>query len=346
MHDDKIKIGFICAGGNTKLKHIPGFQKIEGVELVSVANRSIESGQKISDEFGIPNVYANWQELLEADDCDAICIGTWPYLHSTLVLESLANEKHVLTEARMAMNASQAHEMLAASFAHPNLVSQIVPAPHTLKLDQTIQDLIQNGYLGELISVELNLHEGNFVDRNSNLHWRHNRDLSGFNIMQLGIWYEAMMRWVGPAESVIALTKTHVKYRKDENEKSHHITIPDHIEILAELASGPTARLRLSTVLGHAPSNNVWIYGTDATLMIEAETMTLFGGSKKDSKLKKIEIPEDKQGSWRVEEEFINAIRGIEPVTHTNFYDGVRYMEFTEAVTRSSQTGMKINLPL
>ena len=250
MHDDKIKIGFIGAGGNTKLKHIPGFQKIEGVELVSVANRSIESGQKISDEFGIPNVYANWQELLEADDCDAICIGTWPYLHSTLVLESLANEKHVLTEARMAMNASQAHEMLAASFAHPNLVSQIVPAPHTLKLDQTIQDLIQNGYLGELISVELNLHEGNFVDRNSNLHWRHNRDLSGFNIMQLGIWYEAMMRWVGPAESVIALTKTHVKYRKDENEKSHHITIPDHIEILAELASGPTARLRLSTVLG------------------------------------------------------------------------------------------------
>ena len=42
MHDDKIKIGFIGAGGNTKLKHIPGFQKIEGVELVSVANRSIE----------------------------------------------------------------------------------------------------------------------------------------------------------------------------------------------------------------------------------------------------------------------------------------------------------------
>ena len=208
MPENKIRVGFIGAGGNTKLKHIPGFQKIEGVELVSVANRSLESGQKISAEFGIPNVYSNWQELLEADDCDAICIGTWPYLHSTLVLESLANEKHVLTEARMAMNAPQAHEMLAASHDHPNLVAQIVPAPHTLKLDETIQDLIQNGYLGELISVELNLHEGNFIDRHSPLHWRHNRDLSGFNIMQLGIWYEAMMRWIGPASSVIALTKT------------------------------------------------------------------------------------------------------------------------------------------
>ena len=44
-------------------------------------------------------------------------------------------------------------------------------------------------------------------------------------------------------------------------------------------------------------------------------------------------------------EEFINAIRGKEDITHTNFQDGVRYMEFTEAVTRSTQTGEKILLP-
>ena len=50
-------------------------------------------------------------------------------------------------------------------------------------------------------------------------------------------------------------------------------------------------------------------------------------------------------GTWRVEEEFINAIRGIEQITHTSFQDGVRYMEFTEAVTRSAQSGEKINLP-
>jgi hypothetical protein len=47
-----------------------------------------------------------------------------------------------------------------------------------------------------------------------------------------------------------------------------------------------------------------------------------------------------------VEEEFINAIRGIEPVTHTSFFDGVKYMEFTDAVTMSAQTGQKVQLPL
>ena len=47
-----------------------------------------------------------------------------------------------------------------------------------------------------------------------------------------------------------------------------------------------------------------------------------------------------------MEEEFVNAIRGKEAISHTTFEDGVRYMEFTEAVTRSSQSGEKIYLPL
>jgi predicted dehydrogenase len=57
-------------------------------------------------------------------------------------------------------------------------------------------------------------------------------------------------------------------------------------------------------------------------------------------------IAADKQGKWRVEEEFVNAIRGQEKITHTSFDDGVKYMEFTEAVTRSAQTGQAVSLPL
>jgi predicted dehydrogenase len=57
-------------------------------------------------------------------------------------------------------------------------------------------------------------------------------------------------------------------------------------------------------------------------------------------------IPPEEHGRWRVEEEFINAIRGREKVTRTRFEDGVRYMEFTEAVIRSAQSGQAVNLPL
>ena len=47
---------------------------------------------------------------------------------------------------------------------------------------------------------------------------------------------------------------------------------------------------------------------------------------------------------WRVEEEFVNAIRGREKVTRTTFTDGVLYMEFTDAVTKSAASGQSVEV--
>ncbi len=51
-----LRIGIIGAGSNTRLMHLPGFQKIDGVEVTAVCNRSRESGHKVAAEFGIPTV--------------------------------------------------------------------------------------------------------------------------------------------------------------------------------------------------------------------------------------------------------------------------------------------------
>ena len=47
-----------------------------------------------------------------------------------------------------------------------------------------------------------------------------------------------------------------------------------------------------------------------------------------------------------MEEEFTNAIRGKEEITMVPFETGVHYMEWTEAVIRSAQTGQAIYLPV
>ncbi len=346
MADDTIRIGYVGAGGNTRLRHLPGFAEIDGVESVSVANRSRESSQRVADEFGLSTVYDSWEELIDADDTNAICIGTWPYMHKTLVLASLAAGKHVMTEARMTMNSADAREMLEVSLAYPDLVTQIVPAPHTLRVDNTIKDMISDGYFGDVLSADITVHQGDFVDYDSELHWRHNRDLSGNNIMQMGIWYEAIMRWFGPAAAVSAIGRVTVKQRKGWDGGLAYTTIPDHVEILIEFVSGLVARLRVSTVTGLAPADGVWIFGSEGTVHVDSASMTMKGGRRGDSELSEIDIPVEKQGGWRVEEEFINAIRRLEPITHTNFFDGVRYMEFTDAVTISIQTGERVTLPL
>ena len=47
----------------------------------------------------------------------------------------------------------------------------------------------------------------------------------------------------------------------------------------------------------------------------------------------------------QVEEEFVSAIRGKEVVRRTTFEQGVRYMQFAEAVTHSYQSGCTVRLP-
>ena len=104
--------------------------------------------------------------------------------------------------------------------------------------------------------------------------------------------------------------------------------------------------MRFSSITGLAPDDKVWIFGSKATLMLDINKMDIYIGKKDNPNLSKINIPKEDEGYWRVEEEFINAIMGLEEITHTSFEDGVKYMEFTEAVTKSMQSGKKINLPL
>ena len=341
-----IRVGIVGAGANSRARHIPGFQALEGVDVVGVANRSRESGQRVAGEFGIARVFDDWQQLVQSPEIDAVCIGTWPYVHCPITLAALDAGKHVLTEARMAMDAAEARAMLNASRRHPNLVSQVVPSPFTLKVDTTIREFLSSGYLGALTSVEIRVTGGGFPEFDGPLQWRHDRAVSGYNVMFLGVWYEAMMRWTGPATEVLAMTSATVSRRMDADGLLRSVTIPDHVEVLSRLATGAQAHMAFSAVTGLAPSGDVWLFGTEGTLHLDAGSMRLFGGRRGDDSLTELPVPVEKQQSWRVEEEFVNAIRGLEPVRLTTFEDGTAYMEFTEAVALSARTGRAVHLPL
>ena len=203
MAEEPIRVGLIGAGGNVRNRHIPGFQQVAGCEIVAVANRGIESGQRVADQFHIPRVYAHWQELLADDSINAVCIGTWPYMHRTMTLAALEQGKHVLTEARMASTAHEARDMLAASRRHSDLVCQLTPTSTSYTIDNVLKQMISDGYLGELLSVEMQRLQRDFADVGGDLHWRQDWALSGYNTLNIGASYESVMRWVGRGTRVI-----------------------------------------------------------------------------------------------------------------------------------------------
>lgn len=352
MSVQTIRIGIIGAGTNTRRHHIPGLAKQSGVQIVAVANRSKESGERVAQEFGIGHAATDWTEIVNDDRIDAVCVGTWPNMHAPVTIAALEAGKHVLCEARMAMNAREAHAMLEASRKHPGLTAQIVPAPHTLAYDQTIVDMISGGYIGDLISLDAHVAAGSqFPQWDSAAHWRHNRSFSGNNIMSMGIWYEAIMRWVGPASTVYAVGQSIVKNRRTEDGHRVAMAIPDHIQVSCCMAQGGQMSLTVSAVIGHAPSVSVYIYGTEGTIRLaQSEAagggLQISAGQRGDAALRPVDIDPKKRGGWRVEEEFINAIRGKASVTHTDLVTAVKYMEWTDAVARSACSGETVHLPL
>ncbi|MBL15847.1 MAG: hypothetical protein CL767_01485 [Chloroflexi bacterium] len=345
MAEEAIRVGLIGAGGNVRNRHIPGFQQVNGLEIAAVANRSLESGRTVADQFNIPQVYSGWRELLEDDSINAVCIGTWPYMHRTMTLAALEKGKHVLTEARMACTAQDARDMLDASLKHPELVCQLTPTSTTYKIDNLLKKLIAEGFVGEVLSVEMQALQNRFADFGGDLHWRHDWKMSGYNTLNIGASYESMMRWLGRGNRVMAMAKVHVPYRTDDRGETVSVSIPDHVNILYELANGAQVHMRMSATTGLSTGNQTWIYGTEGTIHVDQQ-QNVFAGRRGDDQLSEVLNSVEEQAHYRVEEQFTNAIRGTEQVDMVPFETGVHYMEWTEAVVRSAQIGQAVYLPL
>src|SRR5262249_720576 len=92
----------------------------------------------------------------------------------------------------------------------------------------------------------------------------------------------------------------------------------------------------------------ITLIGSEGVLYYDILHDRLRGASRRQGQQEKqeIPIPPDKAREWRVEAEFVDAIRSGTPVTMTDFATGVAYMDFTEGVARSARTGEAVGLPL
>jgi predicted dehydrogenase len=347
MTQDELRIGIVGAGQIVRNRHLPGFRQLPDVRVVAVCNRHRESAARVAREWDIPKVYGNWEELIFDKEIDAIVIGAWPYLHCPVTLAALDSGKHVLTQARMAMNAREAQRMYDRSRECPSLTAMVVPSPYGLTGDAYVRQLIADGYLGELRELHVDGINSDLADPNTPMGWRQMTRYSGFNMMTLGILYETVLRWTPAANRVLAYASKIIPQRIDpEIGKLARVGTPDSVQVLTTQEDGSCGLYRLSSVVWHKKALSVSLYGSEGTLIYDFLRDELIGGRNTDDAPSVLPIPSTLTGGWRVEEDFVASIRENRPVTRTDFATGVRYMQFTEAVARSSRHQVPVNLPL
>ena len=347
MSNQPLRIGLIGAGGNTRKRHIPGLRAVAGVEIVAVCNRRPQSTAAAAREHGIRKTFDHWQDLVADPEVDAVVIGTWPYLHCPITLDALAAGKHVLTEARLAMNAAEAHQMLAASKKADPLVAQVVPSPYGLRANDVVVEQLRQGAIGQLLEVQVTCLTDALADQAAPLSWRQDVALSGFNMLQLGILHETLLRWVPRPVRVLAQAHAFIQTRIDpESGVRRPVGTPDSVQALAILENGARAIYHFSGVTKFGQEMSIRLYGSEGMLHYDMIADKLHLTSQRGRTAEEVPVPSEKARDWRVEADFIDAIRTGAPVRFTDFATGVAYMEFTEAVARSAQRGEAVELPL
>lgn len=330
----RLRIGIVGAGENTRLRHIPGLQAIPGVQIDLVCNRRPESSRAVAAEFGIPRVAEQWQQVVEDPEIDAVVIGTWPYLHAPIAVAALTAGKHVLTEARMARNLDEARAMQQAARSRPDRVAQIVPSPLSLDVDSTVQELLQAGTIGELLEVSLVHTQGLYADPEKPLSWRQDIELSGYNTLTLGIYYEIVLRWlkrdpVGLSASASIFAPTRPLSQGGRGE----VRIPESLTLAGHYPDGVRLAGHFSGVETGLSRSEIRLNGRAGSLVFSPAKNELWLARPDESK--RVEIPAERRRGWRVESDFVDSIRRGTPVQLTDFGTGLAYMRFTEAVWQS-----------
>jgi len=338
-----LRIGFVGLGGICRSRHIPGLQRLPGIEIRAVANRRLESSQRAAEALGIPDVFDSWQELVTAHDIDVVFIGTWPYLHKDISVAALKAGKHVFCQARMAMNQAEAEEMFRAA-SESDHVAGLCPVPIGLSIDATVTRLMQTGWLGDIRLVQVQSFSNAFADPATPMSWRKDHRLSGLNMHTLGMYIEVMHRWFGWTQSVSATTDVFVETRSDEQGVETNVQIPDQILCNARMIAGFPVQYALSTVAHHG-SDTVWIHGSRGTLKYDVGADQLLGGLA-GQPLSEICIESADSydvSNWSVEKDFVDAIREG-TAYHPDFQDGLKYMQVVQAVYESAREGRVITL--
>ena len=107
----------ICLAGTGAMGeiHIKALQKIDGVEVVSLASRTEEGGKTFAEQWKIPFHSTELEACIDRPGVDAVILTTPTDQHADQTVMALAKGKHVQVEIPMSLNLPDAERIVDAT---------------------------------------------------------------------------------------------------------------------------------------------------------------------------------------------------------------------------------------
>ena len=108
---DRIRLGVVGAGFIGRV-HLTNFAGRAEVELAGITDFLEPLARRAAEEYKVKRVYDSAEQMIDADEIDAVVIGVPNRHHAALAIRALANGKHVLLEKPMARSSAEARKIV------------------------------------------------------------------------------------------------------------------------------------------------------------------------------------------------------------------------------------------
>jgi predicted dehydrogenase len=362
MSAPPLRIGLIGAQGRWGPRaHVPAITRLPQTELYAVCTAHADTAQAAADTFGVKRAYSD-DKAMDADpQVEAALVAVRVPAHYELSKNALEAGKHVYCEWPLGANTQEA-EALAALAHKKNVRTMVGLQRRASPAYMYLRDLVNEGYVGEVLSVNMTQIGGGVLTRTSDRTWQ--RDVTlGANT--LTIWFghaiDALCMVVGELTEVSAQIATRVpQWFESDTKRYVDVTSPDNIMVVGRLASGAVVSACVAHQPYHGSGYRLEVYGKKGTLAMigggdagQETKRKIVGGRKDDAALKELPVPDrfkwvpeavrEGGSSYDVGQmwvKFAEAIRTGAAV-EADFDHAVRRHRMLDAIRRAAETGVR-----
>ncbi len=362
-----LRVGLIGAGGRWGPRaHVPALKGMPETELYAVCTAHEETAKAAAEKFGVAHSYGSDQAMYADERVEAVSVAVRVPAHYELCKNAIDAGRHVFCEWPLGANTKEAEE-LAALARKKNVRTMVGLQRRASPAYLYMRELIQNGYVGQVLAVNMLLMGSGVLTRPSDRTWQRDATL-GANTLTItfGHVLDAMCFVAGELAEVSAIVSTQVpQWFETDTKKYVDVTSPDNVAVQGRLENGAVVNAYCGVQPYHGSGHRLEIYGKEGTLSMIGggegggeHQRKIMGGRKDDKTLQELTVPE--KFKWVPEAvrsggpahevgqlwvNFAEAIRsGV--ANDADFDHAVRRHRTFDAIMRASETGQRQKIVL
>jgi predicted dehydrogenase len=356
-----IGIGIIGTGFARRVQ-VPAFQSCEGARVVSIASGHLKNAKAAAEEFNIQHYTDDWRETVTHEAVDLVCITTPPVLHREMTLFAIKQNKHVLCEKPMAMNTTEAEEMVSMA-AKAEILALIGHELRFLPGRRKAYDMLRDGAIGIVRHAKYNFRAPHRGDPNVPWNWWSDINQGGGSLGAINSHVIDSFNWFlgTDVSSVYCQLQTKVKKRRDSSGTLREVTSDDEANMLlrfadSDLTEDTTGVVSVSMTEQPEYMNRIEFFGSKGAIRID-HSGDLYIAKNGEREWTAIEVDRGRpidgvadtgfaRGFLKFAPEIIEALRsGENIITHAaTFEDGLKVQRVLDAARESNSSGCAVHL--